>query len=43
MQRLAPVYRNSEDLAKGKDLIVEIMRKYKDPDSMEQLTKQNTH
>jgi len=30
MQRLAPVYRNSEDLAKGKDIIVEIMRKYKD-------------
>jgi succinate dehydrogenase (ubiquinone) flavoprotein subunit len=30
MQKYAPVYRNSEDLAIGKDKIPEIMKKYKD-------------
>merc|ERR1712217_436349 len=30
MQKYAPVYRNGEDLAKGKDVIVEVMKKYKD-------------
>jgi len=30
MQKLAPVYRNSEDLAKGKEEIPKIMKKYKD-------------
>merc|ERR1712228_57783 len=30
MQTYAPVYRNSEDLAKGKVLIQDIMKKYKD-------------
>merc|ERR1719203_1628809 len=30
MQKYAPVYRNSEDLAKGKGVIDEIMKKYKD-------------
>eukprot|EP00971_Amphidinium_carterae_P034658 682228-Amphidinium_carterae.1 len=30
MQSLAPVYRNSKDLAKGKQDIQEIMKKYKD-------------
>merc|ERR1719444_642721 len=30
MQKYAPVYRNSDDLAKGKDVIVDIMKKYKD-------------
>merc|ERR1712151_550443 len=30
MQKYAPVYRNSEDLAKGKDVIDAIMKKYKD-------------
>lgn len=30
MQKYAPVYRNSDDLKKGKDVIVEVMKKYKD-------------
>lgn len=30
MQKYAPVYRNSDDLRKGKDVIVEVMKKYKD-------------
>merc|ERR1712048_818583 len=30
MQKYAPVYRNADDLAKGKDVIVDIMKKYKD-------------
>merc|ERR1719235_2912117 len=30
MQTYAPVYRNSEDLAKGKEKIIPIMKKYKD-------------
>jgi len=30
MQKYAPVYRNSEDLLKGKDVIQEVMKKYKD-------------
>merc|ERR1711920_974962 len=30
MQKYAPVYRNSEDLAKGKDVVDAIMKKYKD-------------
>merc|ERR1712217_809777 len=30
MQKYAPVYRNAEDLAKGKDVIDGIMKKYKD-------------
>merc|ERR1739838_765875 len=30
MQKYAPVYRNSEDLAKGKDVVAEVMKKYKD-------------
>merc|ERR550532_1819900 len=30
MQKYAPVYRNAEDLAKGKDVVDEIMKKYKD-------------
>merc|ERR1712039_830429 len=30
MQKYAPVYRNADDLAKGKDVIVDIMAKYKD-------------
>merc|ERR1719401_1373678 len=30
MQKYAPVYRNSEDLAKGKDIVDDLMKKYKD-------------
>merc|ERR1712187_220072 len=30
MQKYAPVYRNSEDLAKGKVVVSEVMKKYKD-------------
>lgn len=30
MQKYAPVYRNADDLAKGKDAVVEVMKKYKD-------------
>jgi len=30
MQKYAPVYRNSEDLKKGKDLVDEVLTKYKD-------------
>merc|ERR1711881_41220 len=30
MQKYAPVYRNSEDLLKGKDVIQDVMKKYKD-------------
>merc|ERR1719476_564715 len=30
MQKYAPVYRNADDLATGKDVIVDIMKKYKD-------------
>merc|ERR1712087_807050 len=30
MQKYAPVYRNAEDMAKGKGVIDEIMKKYKD-------------
>merc|ERR1711878_190873 len=30
MQKYAPVYRNSEDLAKGKVIVDEVMKKYKD-------------
>merc|ERR1719190_94140 len=30
MQKYAPVYRNGEDLAKGKEVVVEVMKKYKD-------------
>merc|ERR1712060_854172 len=30
MQKYAPVYRNSEDLKKGKDIVDEVMKKYKD-------------
>merc|ERR1712037_1028930 len=30
MQKYAPVYRNSEDLAKGKVVVDEVMKKYKD-------------
>merc|ERR1711948_30092 len=30
MQKYAPVYRNSDDLAKGKDIVDAIMKKYKD-------------
>merc|ERR1711948_182531 len=30
MQKYAPVYRNSDDLAKGKDIVDGIMKKYKD-------------
>merc|ERR1719333_1166119 len=29
MQKLAPVYRNSDDLAKGKGVIADVMKKYK--------------
>ena len=29
MQKYAPVYRNADDLKKGKDVIVEVMKKYK--------------
>merc|ERR1740139_1832864 len=29
MQKYAPVYRNSADLATGKDVVVDIMKKYK--------------
>merc|ERR1712087_638619 len=30
MQKYAPVYRNSDDLAKGKGIVDEILKKYKD-------------
>merc|ERR1712054_275166 len=30
MQKYAPVYRNSDDLAKGKSVIADVMKKYKD-------------
>merc|ERR1711977_437971 len=30
MQKYAPVYRNSEDLLKGKQVIQDVMKKYKD-------------
>jgi len=30
MQKYAPVYRNSEELLKGKDLVADLMKKYKD-------------
>jgi len=30
MQKYAPVYRNSEDLAKGKEIVDQVMKKYKD-------------
>merc|ERR1712062_426224 len=30
MQKYAPVYRNSDDLAKGKGVIADVMKKYKD-------------
>merc|ERR1719190_31250 len=30
MQKYAPVYRNAEDLAKGKEIVDDIMKKYKD-------------
>merc|ERR1711972_162841 len=30
MQKYAPVYRNSEDLAKGKDIVDGVLKKYKD-------------
>jgi len=30
MQKYAPVYRNSDDLAKGKDVVDSVMKKYKD-------------
>merc|ERR1719171_1207986 len=30
MQKYAPVYRNSEDMKKGKDIVMDVMKKYKD-------------
>ena len=30
MQKHAPVYRNADDLAKGKGVVAEVMKKYKD-------------
>merc|ERR1711933_275177 len=30
MQKYAPVYRNSEDLKKGKEVVDQVMKKYKD-------------
>ena len=30
MQKFAPVHRNADDLSKGKDVIVGIMKEYKD-------------